>query len=1057
MTDRKLRIQVALGAVNNLTRPVSAAQKSSAALANQIKATRDRLKNLSTQAASFDRLTDSSRKTTAQVSEMQLKTRMMATALRLTENPTQKQTSALQKQRAALAQLQERQKSEVQQLNQLRAGFYQQGISISRSSRATDQISQRTAQYNRQLQAQEQQLKRLAGARDQYDKGQAARGKMLSAGVGATAAGAGMLYGASRFVQPGLEFDESMSKVQAVTRLGDGSDSLKMLRAEARRLGSATHFTATQASQGQQMLAMAGFTPDAIKAALPGVLNMALAGGMDLGESSDIGSNILSQFSLNAGEMDRVSDVLTGTFTRANTDLRQLGEAMVYSGPVAAKLGVDVETTAALLGKMADGGLKGSMAGTALRASLSRLASPTKAAQEALDELGVSAADSTGKMRPAEDILKDLYEKTKKYGQVAQVSFFKDIAGEEAFVGLQTMVKSAGDGSLDILIAQLRQAKGEAEKNAKVMTNNLRGDLKTLGSAWEDLGIEMEESVDSPLRKITQRITGLIRSFGEWTKAHPKLTRALAGTAIGVAIVTAGMGALLLAGAAVLGPIIALRLGFSMLSGSGVGGLLTKLPLLSGGLGKLLPSIKGISPALLSWRTSAAAASGGLSSLRSGLSSIGSGALSGMKSIGPALANMVQNPMAMVGRLGGMVQWLATSPLRLLGSLGGAVFSGIGTAIGLVFSPIGLLVAAIVGAGILIYQYWEPIKAFFGGFFTGLINGLQPVRQAFSALSPIFDGIGQAIGRVWDWFIQLLSPVQSSKAELEGATLAGKTFGEVVGAVINGLFWPVEQLAKGLGWLLEKLGAIPKAADAASGAVAAMQEPKKPVMYEWNPVQKKMVEKSWSWSDSASPAPLLPAPVAPPPPLPVPVTQPTEAVFDDYGTLLRIGKPGRKGQSGKESGAGTTNAEPAAAADAMREKLGDIVFKNVPDYLPLASPYQTIPAPAQPAGVLAQFRQSAGDMLTRAQSVLTPDTTFDQLSLAGAGASPTLANRPLAARRNSGPVTHEGDSYSITIEVKGSEAANIDEGKLVNLLYDKIAVLQRQKESRRRSTLTDRE
>ncbi|OWF78908.1 hypothetical protein B4900_12010 [Yersinia rohdei] len=139
----------------------------------------------------------------------------------------------------------------------------------------------------------------------------------------------------------------------------------------------------------------------------------------------------------------------------------------------------------------------------------------------------------------------------------------------------------------------------------------------------------------------------------------------------------------------------------------------------------------------------------------------------------------------------------------------------------------------------LIYKYWQPIQAFFSGFFTGLVEGLQPVKAAFAPLSPIFDAIGSAIGRVWDWFTQLLSPVESSKASLEAATNAGKTFGEVVGMVISGLFWPVEQLAKGLGWLLEKLGAIPKAADAASGAVAAMNGPKAPVMYEWDPVLKK--------------------------------------------------------------------------------------------------------------------------------------------------------------------------------------------------------------------------
>ncbi|EJE0162464.1 phage tail tape measure protein, partial [Escherichia coli] len=168
----------------------------------------------------------------------------------------------------------------------------------------------------------------------------------------------------------------------------------------------------SDAASGQSFLAMAGFTPQAIQAALPGVLNMALAGGVELGETADIGSNILTQFNLTADQMDRVGDTLTAAFTRTNTDLRALGETMKYTGPVAAKLGISLEEAAAMAGMLANNGLRGSDAGTAMRASLSRLASPPKAAADALKELGVSVADARGKMRPMEDVLLDLYKAT---------------------------------------------------------------------------------------------------------------------------------------------------------------------------------------------------------------------------------------------------------------------------------------------------------------------------------------------------------------------------------------------------------------------------------------------------------------------------------------------------------------------------------------------------------------------------------------------------------------------------------------------------------------------
>ncbi|ENB8525745.1 phage tail tape measure protein, partial [Escherichia coli] len=143
--------------------------------------------------------------------------------------------------------------------------------------------------------------------------------------------------------------------------------------------------------------------------------------GVELGETADIGSNILTQFNLTADQMDRVGDTLTAAFTRTNTDLRALGETMKYTGPVAAKLGISLEEAAAMAGMLANNGLRGSDAGTAMRASLSRLASPPKAAADALKELGVSVADARGKMRPMEDVLLDLYKATQKYGQVDQV------------------------------------------------------------------------------------------------------------------------------------------------------------------------------------------------------------------------------------------------------------------------------------------------------------------------------------------------------------------------------------------------------------------------------------------------------------------------------------------------------------------------------------------------------------------------------------------------------------------------------------------------------------
>ncbi|MBB0391469.1 phage tail tape measure protein, partial [Escherichia coli] len=515
--------------------------------------------------------------------------------------------------------------------------------------------------------------------------------------------------------------------VQALTRIDKNSPQFKALREQALKLGSETQFTASDAASGQSFLAMAGFTPQAIQAALPGVLNMALAGGVELGETADIGSNILTQFNLTADQMDRVGDTLTAAFTRTNTDLRALGETMKYTGPVAAKLGISLEEAAAMAGMLANNGLRGSDAGTAMRASLSRLASPPKAAADALKELGVSVADARGKMRPMEDVLLDLYKATQKYGQVDQVSFFKDIAGEEAFVGLQTLVAAAGSGELQKLTRELQGARGEADRVAKVMADNLDGDLKNLDSAWEGLRIRISDLVDGPLRSVTQWLTRVLEKITSLAQAHPVLTRQLLIAGGALLAMTATIGSLSLVIGVLYGKLATLRLGFDILTRS-------------------------------------------------------------------------MNVVRVLPALWGMV----TGSVSLLGG-----------AIGALFSPVGLIVAALAGAAVLIWKYWDPIRAFFAGVFSGIMERLTPLRETFERFGPVFDAIGSGISQVFNWFKSLLSPMESSKETLDKCTSAGEIFGNVLGGALQLVLTPAKMLLDTLAWILEKLGVLPDEAERA--------------------------------------------------------------------------------------------------------------------------------------------------------------------------------------------------------------------------------------------------
>lgn len=501
---KTLDIRVAFSAVDRLTRPAENARRLMGQFGDSIQRTQGAIKNLERQARSFERARDAVSKADAGI----VKARRQLNALNQLQRTgtvlSEKQQKLMQQLSTRLERLNESRTREIQKMRELGGELKRHGISLTGSDNTIQQAIRRTEQYNNQLERERQALARVTRARERYSRAQETAGKLKTGGALATGAAAAGGYAAGRFLQPAIGFGKEMSRVQALTRIDQNSPQFKALREQALKLGSETQFTAGDAASGQAFLAMAGFTPQAIQAALPGVLSMATAGGMDLGETADIGSNILTQFGLSADQMDRVGDTLTAAFTRTNTDLRALGETMKYAGPVAGKLGISLEQAAAMAGVLANMGIRGSDAGTAMRASLARLASPPKAAAEALKELGVSVSDAGGKMRPMEDVLADLYKATRKYGEVDRVSFFKDIAGEEAFTSFMALVDAAGDGSLPKLRKELEGARGEAERTAKVMANNLDGDLKSLGSAWEGLRMFVFELRTLPHQQLQQ-------------------------------------------------------------------------------------------------------------------------------------------------------------------------------------------------------------------------------------------------------------------------------------------------------------------------------------------------------------------------------------------------------------------------------------------------------------------------------------------------------------------------------------------------------------------------
>jgi TP901 family phage tail tape measure protein len=280
-------------------------------------------------------------------------------------------------------------------------------------------------------------------------------------------------------------FESSMNQVRAVT--GATGADFDGLRNQAQDLGRTTQFSASQAADAMYFLASAGFDTKQVMEAMPGVLQLAAAAQMDLATATDIASNILSAFGLEAEDLGRVNDVLVATFQATNTNVEQLGEAMKYAAPVAAGLGVDIEDAAAAIGMMGNAGIQGSEAGTALRGAMVRLAQETGPVADKMRELGINAMDAEGNLKPLDEIIRQLEQSG------ASTADMMDLFGLRAGPAMMALVTQGSD-ALGELSTNLRDSGGIAEHVANVQMEGFNGAMARLKSAAEGAAIAIGDA-----------------------------------------------------------------------------------------------------------------------------------------------------------------------------------------------------------------------------------------------------------------------------------------------------------------------------------------------------------------------------------------------------------------------------------------------------------------------------------------------------------------------------------------------------------------------------------
>ena len=322
----------------------------------------------------------------------------------------------------------------------------------------------------------------------------------------------------------GGDFEEQMSRVKAIS--GATGDTFEQMKQQAIDLGAKTAFSAKESAAGMENLASAGFSAQEIMKAMPGLLDLAAVSGGDVALASENTATALRGFGLEASEAGHVADVFARAAADTNVEVGDMGEALKYVAPVANSMGISLEETAAAIGIMSDAGIKGSQAGTTLRGALSRLARPTKAMQDTMDNLGVSFYDADGKMKPLKtqvELLKKAFEGlTPEQQQNALVTLY----GQESLSGMMALIDKGPD-SLGKLTKSLKDSDGAADNMARTMQDNMNSSIEQMFGAFESAAIVIQKILAPSIKKAADAISGLVEKFVSAPESTQKLVVAI--------------------------------------------------------------------------------------------------------------------------------------------------------------------------------------------------------------------------------------------------------------------------------------------------------------------------------------------------------------------------------------------------------------------------------------------------------------------------------------------------------------------------------------------------
>ena len=389
-------------------------------------------------------------------------------------------------------------------------------------------------------------------------------------------------------VKTAADFDSAMSQVAAVS--GATGKDFDALRNKAREMGAKTKFSATEAAEAMNYMAMAGWKTEDMLDGIEGVMNLAAASGEDLAATSDIVTDALTAFGLSAKDSGHFADILAAASSNANTNVSMMGETFKYCAPIAGALGFSAEDTAEAIGLMANAGIKSSQAGTALRTIMNNLAGDVKISGKAIGDVTIATTNADGSMRDLSDILADCRSAFGNLTESEKAQAAESLVGKNAMSGFLALM-NAGQGDIDKLSSAIDNCDGSAEKMAMTMQDNLAGQLTILKSQLQELAISFGDILMPAIRSIVSNLQGFVDKLNGMDEGTKR-------TIVTIALLVASIGPLLVIIGTAISKIGVAMQGFVKLA-NGISKLKIAIQGGTGVLGKLGAALGGISAPVL--------------------------------------------------------------------------------------------------------------------------------------------------------------------------------------------------------------------------------------------------------------------------------------------------------------------------------------------------------------------------------------------------------------------------------------------------------------------------